>query len=73
MAKQAAVALAVAGFLAVLLLARASHAGTSSVSSTSSSTPSTSSSSHPVVRRVRLRLPVGCPVDGDPQAQTSVS
>jgi hypothetical protein len=69
--KQAAVALAVAGFLAVLLLARASHAGTSSVSSTSSSTPSTSSSQSS--GGFDYGSPSVAPSTATPQAQTSVS
>ena len=70
-AKQAAVALAVAGFLAVLLLARASHAGTSSVSSTSSSTPSTSSTQSS--DGFDYGSPSVAPSTATPQAQTSVS
>ncbi len=70
-AKQAAVALAVAGFLAVLLLARASHAGTSSVSSTSSSTPSTSSTQSS--DGFDYGSPSVAPSTATPRAQTSVS
>ena len=75
MAKQAAVALAAAGFLTVLLLARASHAGTSRVSSTSSSTPSTSStdSSSQSSDQFDYGSPSVAPSTATPQAQTSVS
>jgi hypothetical protein len=74
-AKQAAVALAAAGFLAVLLLARASHAGTSRVSSTSSSTPSTTStdSSTQSSDQFDYGSPSVAPSTATPQAQTSVS
>ena len=76
MAKQAAVALAAAGFLTVLLLARASHAGTSSrVSSTSGSTPSSSStdSSTQSSDQFDYGSPSVAPSTATPQAQTSVS
>jgi hypothetical protein len=74
-AKQAAVALAVAGFLAVLLLARASHAGTNNVSSTSGSTPSPSStdSSTQSSDGFDYGSPSVAPSTATPQAQTSVS
>jgi hypothetical protein len=74
-AKQAAVALAAAGFLAVLLLARASHAGTSRVSLTSNSTPSASStdSSTQSSDQFDYGSPSVAPSTATPQAQTSVS
>jgi hypothetical protein len=76
-AKQAAVALAAAGFVAVLLLARASHAGTSGVSSTSGSSPSSSSSSTDSSTQSSDGFDYGslsvAPSTATPQAQTSVS
>jgi hypothetical protein len=74
-AKQAAVALAAAGFIAVLLLARASHAGTSKVSSTSGSTPSSGStnSSTQSSDGFDYGSPSVAPSTATPQAQTSVS
>jgi hypothetical protein len=77
-AKQAAVALAAAGFLAVLLLARASHAGTSgasgATSKTSSSTRSSSTNS-PTQSSDEFDYgsPSVAPSTATPQAQTSVS
>jgi hypothetical protein len=75
-AKQAAVALAAAGFLAVLLLARASHAGSSGVSpSTSGSTQSSNStgSSTQSSDGFDYGSPSVAPSTATPQAQTSVS
>ena len=76
MAKQAAVALAAASFIAVLLLARASHAGTSGASSTTSgSTPNSSStdSSTQSSDEFDYGSPSVAPSTATPQAQTSVS
>jgi hypothetical protein len=77
-AKQAAVALAAAGFLAVLLFARSSHAGASGVSSTSGSTSSSSSSSSTSTSNqsddeFSYGSPSVAPSTGSAQAQTSVS
>jgi hypothetical protein len=74
-AKQAAVVLAAAGFLAVLLLARGSHAGASGVSSTSGSTSSFSSTStsNQSDDEFSYGSPSVAPSTGSAQAQTSVS
>jgi hypothetical protein len=75
-AKQAALALAAAGFLAVLLLARASHAGSSGVSpATSGSTQSSNStdSSTESSDEFDYGSPSVAPSTATPQAQTSVS
>jgi hypothetical protein len=74
-AKQAAVALAAAGFLAALLLARASHAGSSAVSpSTSGSTQSSNSTgSSTPSGEFDYGSPSVAPSTATPQAQTSVS
>ncbi len=77
MAKQAAASLAAAGFLAVLLLARGSHAGTSNVSPTSGSGSSPSSSSTGTSNQSSDEFDYGspsvAPSTATPQAQTSVS
>jgi hypothetical protein len=75
-AKQAAFALAAAGFLAVLLLARASHAGSSGVSpATSGSTQSSNStdSSPQSSDEFGYGSSSVAPSTATPQAQTSVS
>jgi hypothetical protein len=75
-AKQAAVALAAAGFIAVLLLARASYAGTSGASSkTSGSTPSSSSTNSSTQSSDEFDYGSSsvAPSTATPQAQTSVS
>jgi hypothetical protein len=75
-AKQAALALAAVGFLAVLLLARASHAGSSAVNpATSGSTQSSNStgSSTQSSGEFDYGSPSVAPATATPQAQTSVS
>jgi hypothetical protein len=75
-AKQAALALAAAGFLAVLLLARANDAGSSGVSpATSGSTQSSNStdSSTESSDEFDYGSPSVAPSTATPQAQTSVS
>jgi hypothetical protein len=75
-AKQAAVALAAAGFVAVLLLARASHAGSNGAShATSGSTQSSNStdSSTQSSDEFDYGSPSVAPSTATPQAQTSVS
>jgi hypothetical protein len=78
-AKQATVALAAAGFLAVLLLARGSHAGASHVSSTSATNPSSGSGSGSTGTSTESNdefdygSPSVAPSTAATQAQTSVS
>jgi hypothetical protein len=75
-AKQAAVALAAAGFLAVLLLARASHAGSSGVShATPGSTQSSNSTDSSTQSSDEFDYGSSsvAPSTATPQAQTSVS
>jgi hypothetical protein len=73
MAKQAAVALAAAGFLLVLVLARGSHAGANQASTTSGSTSGSSSSSTRRGDDLNYGPPSVAPSPATPQAQTSVS
>ena len=73
LAKQAAVALAAAGFLLVLVLARVSHAGANQASSTSGSTSGSSSSSTQSGDDFNYGSPSVAPSTATPQAQTSVS
>ena len=73
MAKQSAVALAAAGFLLVLVLARVSHAGANQASTTSGSTSGSSSSSTQSGDDFNYGSPSVAPSTAAPQAQTSVS
>jgi hypothetical protein len=70
MAKQAAVALAAAGFLLVLVLARVSHAGATQASTTSSGSSSSSTQSDD---SFNYGSPSVAPSTAAPLAQTSVS
>jgi hypothetical protein len=73
MAKQAAVALAAAGFLLVLVLARVSHAGANQASTTSGSTSGSSSTSTESGGDFSYGSPSVAPSTGTPEAQASVS
>ena len=73
MAKQAAVALAAAGFLLVLVLARGSHAGANQASTTSGTSSGSSSTSIDSGGDFSYGSPSVAPSTATPQAQTSVS
>ena len=73
LAKQAAVALAAAGFLLVLVLARVSHAGANQASTTSGSTSGSASTPAESDDGFSYGSPSVAPSTATPQAQTSVS
>jgi hypothetical protein len=72
-AKQAAVALAAAGFLAVLLLARGSHPGQASTSSSSSGSSGTQAGQESSDGGFDFGSGSVAPSTGTPQTQSSVS
>jgi len=72
-AKQAAVALAAAGFLAVLLLARGSHPGQASTSSGSSGSSGTQSGEESSDNSFEFGSGSVAPSTATPQTQSSVS
>ena len=73
LAKQAVVALAAAGFLLVLVLARVSHAGASQAGTTSGSTFGSSSTPTESGGDFSYGSASVAPSTATPQAQTSVS